>query len=146
MEITGILVKQVAIREGVSSRNGNPWKIGEYLLEVPGQYPRHIVFRVSDGQVGRMARFDSLVTKMVTVSFDIDAHEHEGRWFNEISAWGIMEYITQDTRQANIAAAQEHQQAAQAANTHQPTNSPQPQNDAPTDDANGEGGDDDLPF
>ena len=139
MEITGILVKQVAIREGVSSRNGNPWKIGEYLLEVPGQYPRHIVFRVSDGQVGRMARFDSLVTKMVTVSFDIDAHEHEGRWFNEISAWGIMEYITQDTRQANIA-------AAQAANTQQPTNSPQPQNDAPTGDANGEGGDDNLPF
>ena len=139
MEITGILVKQVAIREGVSSRNGNPWKIGEYLLEVPGQYPRHIVFRVSDGQVGRMARFDSLVTKMVTVSFDIDAHEHEGRWFNEISAWGIMEYITQDTRQANIA-------AAQAANTQQPTDSPQPQNDAPTGDANGEGKDDDLPF
>lgn len=139
MEITGILVKQVAIREGVSSRNGNPWKIGEYLLEVPGQYPRHIVFRVSDGQVGRMARFDSLVGKMVTVSFDIDAHEHEGRWFNEISAWGIMEYITQDTRQANIA-------AAQAANTQQSTDSPQPQNDAPQGDANGEGGDDDLPF
>lgn len=139
MEITGILVKQVAIREGVSQRNGNPWKIGEYLLEVPGQYPRHIVFRVSDGQVGRMARFDSLVTKMVTVSFDIDAHEHEGRWFNEITAWGIMEYITQDTRQANIA-------AAQAANTQQPTDSPQPQNDASTGDENGEGGDDDLPF
>lgn len=146
MEITGILVKQVAIREGISQRNGNPWKIGEYLLEVPGQYPRHIVFRVTDGQVGRMARFDSLVTKMVTVSFDIDAHEHEGRWFNEITAWGIMEYITQDTRQANIAAAQEQQQAAQAANTQQPTNSPQPQNDAPQGDANEEGGDDDLPF
>ena len=139
MEITGILVKQVAIREGVSSRNGNPWKIGEYLLEVPDQYPRHIVFRVSDGQVGRMARFDSLVSKMVTVSFDIDAHEHEGRWFNEITAWGIMEYITTDTRQANIA-------AAQAANTQQPTDSPQPQNDAPTGDENGEGGDDGLPF
>lgn len=139
MEITGILVKQVAIREGVSSRNGNPWKIGEYLLEVPGQYPRHIVFRVSDGQVGRMARFDSLVTKMVTVSFDIDAHEHEGRWFNEITAWGIMEYITTDTRQANIA-------AAQAANTQQPTDSPQPQNDALQGNENGEGGDDGLPF
>ena len=139
MEITGILVKQVAIREGVSSRNGNPWKIGEYLLEVPGQYTRHIVFRVSDGQVGRMARFDSFVSKMVTVSFDIDAHEYEGRWFNEISAWGIMEYITTDTRQANIA-------AAQATNTQQPANTPQPQNDAPHGDENGEGKDDDLPF
>jgi hypothetical protein len=138
MEVTGILVKQVAIREGVSSRNGNPWKIAEYLVEIPGQYPRHINFRVSDGQVGRLARFDSLIGKMVTVSFDIDAHEHEGRWFNEIGAWGIMEYITTDTRQANIA-------AAQGANIQQPTNSPQPQNNAPTGGENGEKGDD-LPF
>jgi hypothetical protein len=35
---------------------------------------------------------------------------------------------------------------AQAANIQQPTNSPQPQNNAPTGDANGEGGDDGLPF
>lgn len=99
-------MKQIAVREGVSQRNGQPWKMAEYLVEVPGQYPRHINFRVSDGQVGRLARFDSLVGKMVTVSFDIDAHEHEGKWYNEINAWGIMEYITTDTRQANIAAAQ----------------------------------------
>ena len=123
MEVTGILVKQTAVKAGVSSRNGNPWKIAEYLLEVPGQYPRHINFNVSDGQVGRIARFDSLIGKMVTVSFDIDANEYEGRWFNKINAWGIMEYITDDARQANMAAAQ------------QPF-PPQTQ----------EGGNDDLPF
>ena len=115
MEVTGILVKQIAVREGVSQRNGNPWKIGEYLVEIPGQYPRHIAFRVSDGQVGRLARFDSLIGKMVTVSFDIDAHEYEGRWFNEIGAWGVMEYITDDKRQANIAAAQAQQAGQQPA-------------------------------
>ena len=106
MEITGILVKQTALREGVSTKSGLPWKIAEYLVEIPGQFARHINFRVNDGQVGRLARFDSLVGKMVTVSFDIDAHDYEGRWFNEINAWGILEYITTDTRQANIAAAQ----------------------------------------
>ena len=106
MEITGILVKQTAIREGVSKTNGNPWRIAEYLLEVPGQYPRHINFRVSDGQVGRIARFDSLVGKTVTVSFDIDAREHEGRWYNEINAWGILEYIDSTRRAANMVAAQ----------------------------------------
>ena len=106
MEITGILVKQVAVREGVSQRNGQPWKIAEYLVEIPGQYPRHIAFRVSDGQVGRIARFDSLVGKTVTVSFDINAHEYEGRWFNEINAWGILEYINLTQRAANMVAAQ----------------------------------------
>ena len=112
MEITGILVKQVAVREGVSQRNGQPWKIAEYLVEIPGQYPRHIAFRVSDGQVGRIARFDSLVGKTVTVSFDIDAREYEGRWFNEINAWGILEYINQTQRAANMVAAQNAQAPA----------------------------------
>ena len=115
MEITGILVKQTSCKEGVSKTSGNPWKICEYLLEVPGQYPKHICFRVSDGQVGRLARFDGLIGNMVTVSFDIDAHEYEGRWFNEIGAWGVMEYITDDKRQANIAAAQAQQAGQQPA-------------------------------
>ena len=121
MEIQGILVKQIAMREGVSQRNGQPWKIAEYLVEVPGQYPRHINFRVSDGQVGRLARFDSLVGKMVTVSFDIDAHEYEGKWFNEINAWGIIEYITTDTRHANIAAAQAAAQQPTAGTADEPS-------------------------
>jgi hypothetical protein len=129
MEVTGILVKQIAIREGVSKSNGNPWKIAEYLVEIPGQYLRHIAFRVSDGQVGRIARFDSLVGKTVTVSFDIDAREYEGRWFNEINAWGILEYINTTQRAANMVAAQ---------NAQAPT--PQPE-------AKQEGGkDNDLPF
>lgn len=93
MEITGILMRKLGERSGVSSRNGNPWKAAEFLVEIPGQYPRHINFSVRDGQVGRIARFESMVGKTVTVSFDIDAHEYEGRWFNELGAWGVMEYV-----------------------------------------------------
>ena len=135
MEVTGILVKQIALRKGVSQRNGNPWKIGEYLVEIPGQYPRHISFRVSDGQVGRLARFDSLIGKTVTVSFDIDAHEYEGRWFNEINAWGIMEYINQMQRAANM-----------AANGHQQTAPFPPQVDEQGNPVNDGGEADDMPF
>lgn len=143
MELTGILIKKVGEREGVSQRNGNPWKIAEYLVEVPGQHPRRTVFQVSDGQVGRVARFDSLIGKNVTVSFDLDAHEWEGRWFNDITAWGIMEYVDSTTRQANINAAQ--QQAGEQQAGEQQTNTPFP----PHVDANGKPtmeGTDDLPF
>ena len=141
MEITGILVKQVAVREGVSQRNGQPWKIAEYLLEIPGQYPRHICFRVSDGQVGRIARFDSLVGKTVTVSFDIDAREYEGRWFNEINAWGILEYINQTQRAANMVAAQNAGAAPQTGAAPFPPNV-----DANGNPTNQGGEGDDLPF
>ena len=112
MEITGLLVKQTTVRDGVSKTTGNPWKAAEYLVEIPGQHPRHINFRVTDGQVGRIARFDGLVGKMVTVSFDLDAHEFEGKWYNELTAWGVKEYIDQTTLQANIAAAQTKEQPA----------------------------------
>lgn len=93
MDITGILMKKLSEREGTSQSTGIAWKIAEFLVEIPGQYPRHIAFSVRDGQVGRIARFESLIGKTVTVSFDLDAHEYQGRWFNEVGAWGIMEYV-----------------------------------------------------
>lgn len=136
MEITGILVKKVGERSGISQRNGLAWKQAEFLVEVPGQYPRHTNFTVSDGQVGRIARFESLIGKTVTVSFDIDAHEYQGRWFNDITAWGIMEYVDATTRQANIAQAQ--QQAQQPAGEAADTAAPQSQADG--------GEKNDLPF
>lgn len=99
MEITGVLMKKVGEREGVSQRTGQAWKTAEFLLEIPGQYPRHINFSVRDGLQQRIARFASMIGKTVTVSFDLDAHEFEGRWFNDIQAWGIMEYVVSGSRE-----------------------------------------------
>jgi hypothetical protein len=95
MELTGILLRKLGERAGTSSRNGNEWKMAEFLIEVPGNYPRHTVFQVSDGQQNRISRFESLIGKTVKVSFDLDAHEWQGRWFNDIIAWGVMEYVVQ---------------------------------------------------
>lgn len=95
MELTGILLRKLGERAGTSSRNGNEWKTAEFLIEVPGNYPRHTVFQVSDGQQARISRFESLIGKTVKVSFDLDAHEWQGRWFNDIIAWGVMEYVVQ---------------------------------------------------
>lgn len=88
-------MRKLGERAGTSSRNGNEWKMAEFLIEVPGNYPRHTVFQVSDGQQNRISRFESLIGKTVKVSFDLDAHEWQGRWFNDIIAWGVMEYVVQ---------------------------------------------------
>ena len=93
MKLTGILVKNLGVRDGVSQRTGVAWRKAEFLLDVPGQYVRHVKLDVSDGQQNRIARFDSMIGKTVTVDFDIDAHEYEGRWYNEVQTWGIMEYV-----------------------------------------------------
>ena len=92
MEITGMVVKKIGESSGTSAKTGMPWRNAEFLVEVPGEYKRHIKFKVRDGQYNLIARFEALIEKMATVSFNVDAHEHEGRWFNEINAWGVLEY------------------------------------------------------
>lgn len=92
MEITGILLRKLSEREGVSKSTGNKWKTADFLFEVPGMYPRNIVFTVRDGQTGRIGYFESMMGRTVVVSFGVDAHEHEGRWYNEVGAYGVREY------------------------------------------------------
>lgn len=93
MEITGILLRKLSEREGVSKSTGNKWKTADFLFEVPGMYPRNIVFTVRDGQTGRIGYFESMMGRTVVVSFGVDAHEHEGRWYNEVGAYGVREYL-----------------------------------------------------
>ena len=92
MEIRGILIQKLGESSGTSEKTGMPWRNAEFLVEIPGNYTRKINFKVRDGQYNLIKRFEELVGKEVDVSFEIDAHEHNGRWYNEVRAWGILEY------------------------------------------------------
>ena len=46
MELTGKIIAVLPANSGVSNRTGNPWMSQEYVIEVPGQYPRKCVFRI----------------------------------------------------------------------------------------------------
>lgn len=87
MDFVGNLVKKVATREG-ESRNGH-YKLASYLLETVEMFPKHMVVDVHDGQSGRIAQWDQLIGKNVSVKFDINAREYDGRWFNSLQAWYI---------------------------------------------------------
>ena len=88
MELTGRIIAVMAAQSGVSARTGNPWMSQEYVIEVPGQYPRKCVFRLFGED--RIKQFNIQMNEDVTVSFDIDAHEYQGRWFNEIRAYNVV--------------------------------------------------------
>lgn len=94
MEVTGIILQKLGESTGTGAKTGMPWRIAEFLFEIPGEYKRHINFKVRDGQYGLIERFESLSGKVVKVSFGIEAHESNGRWYNEIRAWGVMEYVS----------------------------------------------------
>ena len=88
MELTGKIIAILDPRGGVSNRTGNTWKSQEYVIEVPGQYPRRCVFTVFGED--RLTQFNIQMGEELTVSFDIDAHEYNGRWFNDIRAYNVV--------------------------------------------------------
>ena len=46
MEITGKIIAVLEPRKGTSSRTGNEWICGQYVLETMDQYPRKLFFEV----------------------------------------------------------------------------------------------------
>ena len=90
MEISGKIIQALPERGGVSQRTGSEWKIATYVLETMDQYPRKMVFEVFG--VERISQFNIQVGQLLTVSFDVDAHEYQGRWYNTIRAWRVAPY------------------------------------------------------
>lgn len=88
MDLTGRIIAVMQPRSGVSSRTGNAWMTQEYVLEVPGQYPRRMVFNIFGED--RIKQFNIQNGEDLTVQFDIDAREYQGRWFNDIRAYNII--------------------------------------------------------
>ena len=60
----------------------------DYVIEVPGQYPRKCLFRIFGED--RIKQFNIQQGEDLTVQFDIDAHEFNGRWFNDIRAYNVV--------------------------------------------------------
>lgn len=88
MEISGKIIAALPPRGGVSQRTGNSWKTQEFVIETHEQYPRKCVFNVFGED--RLQEMNIQVGEELTVSFDIDAREYNGRWYNDIRAWKVV--------------------------------------------------------
>lgn len=87
MEITGKIIAVLPPRSGVSARTGNSWMTQEYVIETHDQYPKKCVFNIFGED--KIKNFNIQVGEEMTVSFDIDAREYNGRYYNDIRAWAI---------------------------------------------------------
>ena len=88
MELTGKIIAVMEPRGGVSARTGNQWMTQEYVLEVPGQYPKRCLFNIFGED--RIKQFNIQQGEDLTIQFDIDAREYNGRWFNDIRAYNVV--------------------------------------------------------
>ena len=139
MEIVGKIIQVLPLQSGTSSRTGNSWQVQSYVLETQEQYPRKVCFEIfgEDKIKNNPCNIDDLVT----VSFDIESREFNGRWYTSIRAWRVQQGDMTSAQPAAVAP----QPAAPAA---APAAAPQPAPvantqvfDASADDESG-----DLPF
>ena len=97
MEITGKIIASLPEQGGISQRTGNSWKSQDFVIETHDTYPKRCVFRVFGAD--RLQQFNIQVGEELTVSFDIDAHEYNGRWYNDIRAWNVQRVAVADENQ-----------------------------------------------
>ena len=85
MELEGRISVVMPVNSGVSQRNGNSWKSQEFILEYfwfPNQVePSYIVMRVFGEE--KIKKFNLQPNDNVKVRFHLEAHEFNGRWYNE---------------------------------------------------------------
>lgn len=88
MELIGKIIQVLPERSGTSARTGSEWRMGSYVLETTAdRFPRKMMFEVFGSD--KIQQFNIQVGEMVRVSFDIDAREYQGRWYNSIRAWNV---------------------------------------------------------
>lgn len=131
MEQSGIIIAVLPVRTGISQKTGKQWMAQQYVLETTGQYPKKMVFEVFGED--RIRQFNIQPQGQYNVSFDIDASEYQGKWYNQVRAHSVVLLAQPASSSATpVQSAVVSQQSQHA----QPTLFPQEQNSY----------DDNLPF
>ena len=145
MELEGKISVVMPATSGVSQSTGNQWMSQEYVMAYywfPNQTnPSFIVLRAFGED--RIKQFNLQPNDEVRVRFHIEAHEYNGRWFNEIRLDAVT-FVGASASKNQQPANQPAQAAQTAAVDNQSANQPAEAQKA----ADGEqkDKDDDLPF
>lgn len=138
MELEGKISVVMPANSGVSQRTGNAWMSQEYVMAYywfPNQTnPSYIVMRVFGED--KINHFNIQPNDEVRVRFHCEAHENNGRWYNELRIDGVT-FV-------GASAGKNQQPTAEAAGTAAQSAAADPQ---PTENQPEEGGENnDLPF
>ena len=128
MDSEGKIIVKLPLQSGVS-KAGNNWSKQEYVLETQEAYPKKIHFSFFGD---RANQYPLEVGDVIRLSFDIDSHEYNGRWFTSINGWKA------EKIDAN---APQQQPVQQSVTSNTGTVPPPPVDFSPAGDEN-----DDLPF
>lgn len=91
MELTGKIIAILPEKSGTSARG--PWRKQEYVIELPGDYPKKVCFMVWGDRIDEFAIQEG---QELTVSIDLESREYNGRWYTDVKAWRVTTQATGD--------------------------------------------------
>lgn len=113
MEIVGKVIQILPTQSGTGS-NGKAWELAQFVIETQEQYPRKVCIDMFGSD--RIKNNPVSIDQVVTVSYDLESREFNGRWYTSVRAWKVTPYNSEADADAAPAEANNPQQPAQAAN------------------------------
>lgn len=89
MEIVGKVIQVLPLQTGTSSKTGNPWALQTFVIETQEQYPRRVCIELFGED--RVKANPVAVDELVTVFFDLESREFNGRWYTSVRAWKVQQ-------------------------------------------------------
>lgn len=85
MQLTATLVQILPLQTG-AGKNG-PWKKQDIILEsTTDKYPKKVCVSIWGDKIDEN---QLKIGNQLTVSFDVESREYNGRWYTDIKAWKI---------------------------------------------------------
>lgn len=85
MDINGKILQLLPVQTG-QGKNGT-WKKQEFILETGDTYPKKVCIAVWGDKIDLNSFKPG---EAVTVSFDVESREFNGRWYTDVKAWKVV--------------------------------------------------------
>ena len=83
-ELKGVIYKMLPMVTGTSARG--TWSKLEMVIEQPGEYPKKALIEFW-GDKAELAETKLAEGMEITAHINIEAREHNGRWYNTVRCW-----------------------------------------------------------
>jgi hypothetical protein len=84
MQLTAKLIQILPLEKGMG-KNGE-WKKQSIIVETGDQYPKKICVSIWGDKINAIPQETG---NQLTVDFDIESREYNGRWYTDVKAWKI---------------------------------------------------------
>ena len=97
MQITAKLIQLLPLQTGVS-RNGE-WKKQDIVVETNERFPKKICISVWGDKINPVHLIKG---NLLSIDFDIESREFNGRWYTDIKAWKIETVDAENNKTSSV--------------------------------------------